>query len=151
MYGVELLLRPLVNSARNSAQPPRCVGAVDFEKPRSATVGLGIQRAQQLRLPAVPDRDRAPDVGWWSDRQQLNSVLPIAPRREILDGLAVRQIARLAISTLFLSMLFDQPGHKFGIGRSGIHARAQPPRHSAPAIEWILPAALAICAIAVAI
>ena len=60
---------------------------------------------------------------------------------EILDGLAVGQIARLRHAR-HDEVIFDQPGHGFGVGRRKSKARAKPPRHAGAGDGMILDAAL---------
>ena len=47
---------------------------------------------------------------------------------EILDGLAVRQVARLR-DRGHRQVLLNQPGDQFGVGGIESKLRAQPPRH----------------------
>ena len=62
-------------------------------------------------------------------------------RGEILDGLAVGQIARLRHARHH-QMIFDQPGDGLGVGRGEAEPRAEPPRHARAGDRMILDAAL---------
>ena len=142
--GVELLLRPLGElCAKLRLRHRDALRAVDFrEAAGQHRFGLVIQRAQELRLPAVPDPGTdAPDVGGGQDRQKLHLFDRLHNACEILDGLAVRQIARLRHHG-HGQMLLDQPCHQFGIGGVESEPRAQPPRHLCPGDRVILRTAL---------
>ena len=88
-------------------------------------LGLVIERAQELRLPAVPHAgaDRA-DVGGGQDGEQLHALQRLHHGGEILDGLAVGQVARLR-HRRHHEMLLDQPGDGFGLGRRQAEPRAE--------------------------
>ena len=104
--------------------------------------GFVIQRAQQLRLPAVPDPGPdAADVGGGQDGQELHLLDRLHHGGEILDGLAVGEVARLR-HRRHRQMLLDQPGDQFGIGGAEAEPRAQPPRHLGAGDRVILGAAL---------
>ena len=129
--GVEFRLRPFGEGrAKFRLRHRDALGAVDFrEAAGQHRLGLVIQRAQQLRLPAVPDAGAdAPDVRGGQDRQQLHLLDRLHHGREILDGLAVRQVARLRHHR-HRQVLFDQPGDQLGVGGVEAEPRAQPPRH----------------------
>jgi hypothetical protein len=80
-------------------------------------LGFVIQRAHKLRFPAVPDAgtDRA-DVGSGQDSQELHALERLHHGGEVLDGLAVGQVARLR-HRRHHEMNFDQPGDELGVGR----------------------------------
>src|ERR1700733_10325342 len=72
-------------------------------------LGLVIERAYQLRLPAVPHAwTDAANVGRGQDRQKLHLLDRLNDGGEIFDGLAVRQVARLG-DRRHHQMLLDQP------------------------------------------
>ena len=83
--GVELGRRPVRRARRGirpAPSPTRCA-AVDLgEAAGQHRLGLVIERAQQLRLPAVPDAraDRA-DVGGGQDQSAASCARATAPRR----------------------------------------------------------------------
>ena len=60
---------------------------------------------------------------------------------EILDGLAVGQIARLR-DRRHRQMFLDQPGHQLGFGRDEAEPRTQTPRHLGAGNRMILGTAL---------
>ena len=96
--GVDLLGRPILELVAQLGLRHRdALRAVDLgEAAGQHRLGLVIERAEELRLPAVPDAgaDRA-DVGGGEDGQQLQPLERLHHRGEILDGLAVGQVARL--------------------------------------------------------
>ena len=105
-------------------------------------LGLVIQRAQQLRLPAVPHAGAdAPDVGGGQDGQQLHLLDGLHDGGKILDRLAVGQVARLRHRG-HCEVFFDQPCHQLGIGGVEAEPRAQSPRHPGAGNRMILRAAL---------
>ena len=133
-----------MKAARNSRLRHRdALGAVDFrEAAGQHRLGLVIQRAQQLRLPAVPDAGAdAADIGGGQDGQQLHLLDRLHHGGEILDGLAVRQVARLR-HRRHGQMLLDQPRDQFGVGGVEAEPRAQPPRHLGAGDRMILGPAL---------
>ena len=80
-------------------------------------LGLVVERAQQLRLPAVPHPgpDGA-DVGGGQHHQQLQPFERLDHGGEILDGPAIGEIPRLG-GDRHHQMLLDQPGDGLGLGR----------------------------------
>ena len=142
--GVELLLRPFrERRAKLRLRHRDALRAVDLgEAAGQDRFGFIIQRAQELRLPAVPDPGTdATDVGGGQDRQKLHLLDRLHDSGEIFDGLAVRQIARLRHRG-HRQMLFDQPRHQLGIGGVESKPRAQPTRHFRPGDRVILRPAL---------
>ena len=132
--GVEFLLRPFgEGGAKFRLRHADALDAVDLgETAGQHRFGFVIQRAQQLRLPAVPDPGTdAADIGGGQDRQQLHLFDRLHDGGEILDGLAVREVTRLRHRG-HGQMLFDQPGDLFGVGGIESEPRAQPPRHLRP-------------------
>ena len=97
------------------------LGAIDLgEAAGEHRLGLVIKRAQELRFPAVPDpRAHRADVGRGQDSQQLHAFERLHNRGEVLDGLAVGEVARLRDGR-HDEMDFDQPGDQVGLG--GIEA-----------------------------
>jgi hypothetical protein len=95
-----------------------------------------IERAQQLALPAVEDiRPDGTDVGDGQDQQQLQPFQALHLAGEVLDRLAVGEIARLRDGA-HVEMVLDQPGDRIGFRldrpRRGHSRRAM----RAPAMEW---------------
>ena len=116
--GVELVLGPIGEGvAELGLRRGDALGAVDLgEAAGQHRLGLVIQRAQQLRLPAVPDAGAdAANVGGGQDRQQLHLLDRLHHGGEFLDGPAVRQVARLR-HRRHRQVLLDQPGHQFRVG-----------------------------------
>ena len=96
--GVELRVRP---ARQRAAQ--RLLGRLD---PRLAVdrrmaaaehdLGLPVERAQELALPAVPDaRPDGADVGDGQDQQQLELLLRLHDRRQRFGGARVGEVAAL--------------------------------------------------------
>ena len=116
--GIELLLRPFGECGakfrlrhRDTLRPVNLREATGQHR-----FGFVVQRAQQLRLPAVPDaRTDAADIGARQDRQQFHLLDRLHHGGEILDGLAVRQVARLRHRG-HRQVLLNQPGDQFGVG-----------------------------------
>ena len=89
-------------------------------------LGLVIERAQQLALPAVPDAGAdGADVGDGQQRQQLQPLRALHDLGEILAGLGVGQVAALG-DVAHRQVLLDQPGHRLGLRGRKAEARAQP-------------------------
>ena len=142
--GVELGFRPFGEGGAEFRLRHRdALGAVDLrEAAGQHRLGLVIQRAQQLRLPAVPHAGAdAADVGGGQDRQQLHLLDRLHHGGEILDGLAVGEVARLR-HRRHRQMLLDQPGDELGVGGGEAEPRAQPPRHLGAGDRMILGPAL---------
>ena len=103
------------------------LGAVDLgEAAGEHRLGLVIERAQELRLPAVPHPgpDRA-NVGGGEDGQKLHPLQRLHHGGEILDRLAVGQIARLR-HRRHDEVDLDQPGDQIGVGRVEARAAGRP-------------------------
>ena len=119
-------------AARNSAcAHGDALRAVDLgEAAGEHRLGLVIERAQELRLPAVPHAgaDR-PDVGGGEDGQQLEPLDRLHHRGEVLDGLAVGEIARLRHARHH-QVILDQPGDesRFRPAESRAAGRSAAPR-----------------------
>ena len=89
-------------------------------------LGLMIERAQQLALPAVPDaRADGADVGDGQHQQQLQALGRANDVREIADGLGIADIARLRIGA-HDEMLLDQPYDHIGLARGQAQTRSEP-------------------------
>ena len=119
------------------------LGAVDLgEAAGQHRLGLVIERAQELRLPAVPDAgpDRA-DVGGGQDGEQLHALQRLHHGGEVLDGLAVGQVARLR-DRRHHEVLLDQPGDGLGVGRRQPEPRAEPARDARAGDRMVLDPAL---------
>ena len=132
----DIALQPLARPIRHRGaefglRGGDALGAVDLrEAAGEHRLGLVIKRAQQLRLPAVPHaRADGADVGGGEDGQQLQPFGRLHHRGEILDGLAVGQVARLRHARHH-EVVLDQPGDRLGVGRGKAETRAKPPRHA---------------------
>ncbi len=88
-------------------------------------LGLVVERAQELALPAVPDAgsDRL-DVGDGEHQQHLQALHRLHDGGEIEDGLAVVEVARLG-GDRHGEMLLDQPGDGLGLRLVEAEARAK--------------------------
>jgi hypothetical protein len=105
-------------------------------------LGLVIERAQELALPAVPDAgaDRL-DV---ADRQHEKHLQPLEAlhhRGEIEDGLPIVEVARLG-GHRHQEMMLDEPGDILGLQRRQAEARAKPARDTGARDRVILGPAL---------
>ena len=79
-------------------------------------LGLVVERAQQLALPAVPDAGPdAADVADGEHQQHLQPLDRLHRGGEIVDRLAVVEVARLG-GHRHQQMMLDQPGDGLGIG-----------------------------------
>ena len=105
-------------------------------------LGLVIERAQQLALPAVPDArpDRA-DVADGEDEEQLQPLRRLHDLRKIHDRAAVGEVARLG-DPRHGQMLLDQPGDELGLVGREPEARAELSRHLGAGDRMILRPAL---------
>ena len=142
--GLERLRRPVLErGAELGLRRGDALGAVDLgEAAGEHRLGLVIERAQELRLPAVPHAGAdGADVGGGEDGQQLQPLGRLHHGGEILDGLAVGEVARLR-DARHHQMIFDQPGDGLGLGGGKAEARAEPPRHPRAGDRMILDAAL---------
>ena len=137
-------LRPILElGAEFGLRDGHALGAVDLgEAAGEHRLGLVIERAQQLRFPAVPHpgADGA-DVGGGEDGEKLQPLQRLHDGGEILDGLAVGKIARLR-HRRHHQMNLDQPGDQFGLGGIKPEPRTQPPRDARAGQRVILDAAL---------
>ena len=90
--------------------------------------GLGIEGAQELALPAVPDARADPaNVAHGQDEQQLEPLDRLDAGDEVLDRLAVGQVARLRRHA-HQEMVLDQPGDGRGLLGRKAQPRAKPAR-----------------------
>jgi hypothetical protein len=141
--GVEFGLRPF--GERGAEFPLRhfdALRAVHFrEAAGEHRFGFVIQRAQQLRLPAVPHtRTDAADVGGGQNRQELH----------LLDRLhhaaKFSMVLRSTVARLrhrrHRQMLFDQPRYRFGVGSVEAEAAGTAARHFGARDRMILGPAL---------
>ncbi len=121
---VDLLGRPIGELVAELGLRHRdAARAVDLgEAAGQHRLGLVIERAQELRLPAVPHAgaDRA-DVGGGQDGEELHALERLHDRAEILDRPAVGEVARLR-DRRHGEMLLDQPGDGLGIGRRKVRS-----------------------------
>ena len=106
-------------------------------------LGLVVERAQQLPLPAVPrsGTDRT-DIGNRQQQQQLQAFGALDDRGKVFDGLGIGNIAALG-RVAHGEMLLDQPGDPVGFGRGQAEARAQPAGDRGADERMVLRAALA--------
>ena len=128
--GVEFFRRPIFDlGAEFRLRSGDALRAVDLgEAAGEHRLGLVIERAQKLRLPAVPHaRADGADVGRGQDGEKLQPLQRLHHGGEILDRFAVGQIARLR-HRRHHQMHLDQPGDQLGVGRRHAEPRAQPPR-----------------------
>ena len=119
------------------------LGAIDLGKAAGEhRLGLVIERAQQLRLPAVPHAGAdGADIGGGENGQKLQPLQRLHHRGEILDGPAVGEVARLRHGRHH-QMHFDQPGDELGIGGIEPEPRRQSPRQPRACDRVVLDAAL---------
>ena len=89
-------------------------------------LGLVVERAQELALPAVPHpRTDRLDVGDGEDQEHLQPVEVLHGRGEVENGLAVGKVARLRRDA-HQEMMLDQPGDGLGLRRGQPEARPEP-------------------------
>ena len=140
----EALGRPVLHClAELVLRDGHALRAVDLgESAGEHRLGLIVKSADELRLPAVPHAGAdGADIGGGQDREQLQPLGRLHRRGEILDGLAVRQVARLRHARHH-QMLFDQPGDGLGIGGREAKPWAEAPRHARTGDGMIFRAAL---------
>lgn len=125
------------------ARRRRALGARHFrETAGQEQLGLVIERAQQLALPAVPHPwPDAPDVADGEDQQELQPLDRLHDRGEILDGLAVVEVARLRRHR-HGEVVLDQPGDGFRVRRRQPHMRADAPRDAGAGLGMVIRPAL---------
>ena len=88
-------------------------------------LGLVIERAQKLALPAVPHaRSDGADVGDGEDQEKLQALRALHDMGEIEDGLEVVEVAHLR-RLAHQQMMADEPGDRLGLRRRQAEARAQ--------------------------
>ena len=105
---------------------------------RQHDLGLVIERAQQLALPAVPDaRPHGLDVADGQDEQQLQAFERLHDARERLDRARIGQIAALR-DRRHIEMMLDQPGDGLGLRRGESETRAQAARDAGAGERMIL-------------
>jgi hypothetical protein len=138
---VELSWRPVGHSGaegglrRGHPVAPRD-GAVTARQHR---LGLEIQGAQQLALPAVPDpRPDGADVGNGQDEQQLETLRALHDGGKVEDGLEVVEIAHLR-GLAHQQVMAHQPGDQLGLVRRQPEPRAQRLGHLFPGNRMPLP------------
>ena len=105
-------------------------------------LGLVVEGAQELALPAVPHAgaDRL-DVGDGEDGQHLQPLQRLHDGGEIEDGLAVVEVARLG-DLAHGEVLLDQPGDGLGARLVEAEARAQAAGDAGAGDRMVLGAAL---------
>ena len=119
------------------------LGAVDFgESAGEDRLGFVIERAEQLRLPAVPyaGADRL-DIGSGENGEQLHALDRLHHRCEVLDRHSVGKVARLR-DRRHHEVNFDQPSHGFGLRRREAQPRAEAARDAGAGDRMVLDAAL---------
>ncbi len=128
--GFALLCRPILDLLlKFRLGDGDALRAVDLgEAAGQHRLGFIIKRAQQLRLPAVPNSrpDRA-DVGGGKNGEKLQPLERLHHGGEIFDGLSVGKIARLC-DARHHEVLLDQPSYRVGLGRREAEPRARAPR-----------------------
>ena len=107
-------------------------------------LGLPIERAQQLALPAVPDAgpDRA-NVADGEHEQHLQPLLRLHDRGERLGRSRVGEIAPLR-RVGHDQMLFDEPGDVFGAGGGEAEPRAELARDLGAGVRMVVGRPLAM-------
>ena len=106
-------------------------------------LGLVVQRAQQLALPAVPHAGaHGANVGDGQQQQQLQPLRALHHVGEVADGLGIGQIAALS-DVAHRQVLLDQPDDGFGLRRRQPEARAQLARDARADDRVVLGVALA--------
>ena len=99
------------------------------EPARQDRLGLVVEGAQQLALPAVPDaRPDGADIAHRQHQEQLHAVHGLHDLGEVVDGAPVCEVARLG-DPRHGEMLLDQPGDELGLVRGEAETRTEPPRH----------------------
>ena len=92
---------------------------------RHHRLGLVVEPAQQLALPAVPGAgpDGA-DVGHGQHQQQLQPLRALHDVGEVADGLGVADVAAEG-DRAHQQVVLDEPGDGLGLGRAQAEARAE--------------------------
>ena len=105
-------------------------------------LGLEIERAQELALPAVPDpRPHRADVGDGEQQQQLQPLRALHQRGEIAHRLRIVEIAALR-DLAHGEVVLDQPHRRLGLRGVEPEARAQLAGDAGAGDRMILVAAL---------
>ena len=104
---------------------------------RHERLGLVIERAQELALPAVPDAGSdGADVGDRQQQQQLQPLRALHDVGEVADGLGIGNVAALR-DVAHHQVLLDEPGDRLRLGRASVRGAGQSLRAMrAPTIEW---------------
>ena len=105
----------------------RCRDALARRKLRvpagNQRLGLVVERAQQLALPAVPDaRSNGADVGNGQHQQQLEAFRALHDIGEVADGLGVADVAAEGDRLMVRCCSISQAD---GLGLGGAHAQAR--------------------------
>jgi hypothetical protein len=117
--GVALGLRPVLHlGAEFGLRHRHAAGAVDLrEAAGQHRLGLVVERAQELRLPAVPDaRARRRGCRRWSGRAAASCARATARSRRSSRSSCGRT-GRATARRRHHEMLLDQPGDGLGLGR----------------------------------
>ena len=124
---LDLLLRPIGDGGAERGL--RCGDPLARGELRVAAghhrLGLVVERAQQLALPAVPDAGAdGADVGDGQHQQQLQALRALHDVGEVADGLGVADVAAEG-DLAHGQVLLDQPGDGLGLGRAQAEARTE--------------------------
>ena len=142
--GVDLRRRPIRQLGPELRLRHRdALGAIDLgEAAGEHRLGLVVERADELRLPAVPHaRPDRLDVGGGQNGEQLHALDRLHHRGEILDRHPVGEIARLR-DARHHQVHLDQPGDRLGLRRREAEPRAEAARDPRAGDRVVLDAAL---------
>ena len=142
--GVEHVGRPIPDlGAELGLGRGHALGAVDLgEAAGQHRLGFVVERAYKLRLPAVPDAGAdGADIRRRQDGEQLHALQRLHHGGEVLDRLAVGEIARLR-DRRHDEVHFDQPGDELGVGGIEAQPRTKPAGDARAGDRMILDASL---------
>ena len=139
-----LLLRPVFQAfreRRSRRRKPRRLRA-GAEPAGQDRLGLVVERAEKLSLPAVPDaRADGADIADGKHQEQPQPLHRLHDVGEVEDGSAVGEVARLR-DPRHGQMLLDEPGDELRLVGREPEARAEPPRHLGAGDRMVLRPAL---------